>query len=145
VLTAPALPIHNQVLINRRGNIMSTVAVLGASDNPERTAYQAIERLLGSNHDVIPVSPKGGEIFGLPVVPALGQITRPVDTLTMYVGPDRQGALVGDIVALKPRRVIFNPGTENPSIYPQLQQAGIAIQEACTLVLLSTRQFDAPV
>jgi len=83
--------------------------------------------------------------LGLKVQSALAEVTQPVDTLTMYVGPDRQGALVGDIVRLKPRRVIFNPGTENPSIYPQLQQAGIAVQEACTLVLLSTRQFDAPV
>ncbi len=124
---------------------MSTVAVLGASDNPERTAYQAVERLLRNHHQVIPVSPKGGEILGLPVVSTLGQISTPVDTLTLYVGPDRQGALVGDIVALKPRRVIFNPGTENPTIYSQLQQAGIAVEEACTLVLLASRQFDVAV
>lgn len=124
---------------------MSTVAVLGASDNPERTAYQAVERLLSNHHRVIPVSPKGGEILGLPVVSALGQISDPVDTLTLYVGPDRQGALLDDIVALKPRRVIFNPGTENPPIYPQLQQAGIAVQEACTLVLLGARQFDTAI
>ena len=124
---------------------MSTVAVLGASDNPERIAYQAVERLLRNHHEVIPVSPKGGEILGLPVVSTLGQISAPVDTLTLYVGPDRQGALVGDIVALKPRRVIFNPGTENPTIYPQLQQAGIAVEEACTLVLLSSRQFDVTI
>jgi uncharacterized protein len=124
---------------------MSKVAVLGASDNPERTAYQAMERLLNNHHEVIPVSPKGGVILGLNVLTALGQITESVDTLTMYVGPDRQSALLGDIVALKPRRVIFNPGSENPAIYSQLQQAGIEVQEACTLVLLSTRQFDLPV
>lgn len=122
---------------------MSKVVVLGASDNPERTSFQAVERLLANHHEVMPVSPKGGEILGLKVLPALGAIPQPVDTLTMYVGPDRQGALIGDIVALKPRRVIFNPGTENPTVYPQLQQAGIAVEEACTLVLLSTHQFDA--
>lgn len=124
---------------------MSKVAVLGASDNPERTAYQAVQRLLENHHEVIPVSPKGGEILGLSVVSGLARIAQPVDTVSMYVGPDRQGALLDDIVALKPRRVIFNPGTENPTIYPQLKQAGIAVQEACTLVLLATRQFDAPV
>lgn len=124
---------------------MSTVAVLGASDNPERVAFQAVERLLNNHHQVIPVSPKGGEILGLPVLSALGQISEPIDTLTLYVGPDRQGALLDDIVALKPRRVIFNPGTENPAIYQQLQGAGIAVQEACTLVLLSTRQFDSAI
>lgn len=124
---------------------MSRVAVLGASDNPERTAYQALQRLLDNGHEVIPVSPKGGEILGLPVQASLAQIAAPVDTVTLYVGPDRQPALLPDIVALKPRRVIFNPGTENAALYPQLQQAGIAVQEACTLVLLATHQFDAPV
>ena len=124
---------------------MAKVAVLGASDNPERTAYQAMQRLLDNHHEIIPVSPKGGELFGVKVHPSLAAINESVDTVTMYVGPDRQGAMLDDIVALKPRRVIFNPGTENPTIYPQLQQAGIAVQEACTLVLLSTQQFDAPV
>ncbi|MDB6060648.1 MAG: conserved uncharacterized CoA-binding protein [Verrucomicrobiaceae bacterium] len=123
---------------------MAKVVVLGASDNPERMSHQAIERLLKNGYQVIPVSPKGGEISGLKVVEALNQIVEAVDTVTMYIGPDRQGALLSDIVALKPRRVIFNPGGENPALYPQLQQAGIAVQEACTLVLLSTRQFDAP-
>jgi uncharacterized protein len=124
---------------------MSTVAVLGASDNPERTAYQALSRLLNNNYEVFPVSPKGGEILGQPVLPTLREIKKPVDTVTLYVGPDRQGALLEDVIAIKPRRVIFNPGTENPAIYDRLRAAGIEVQEACTLVLLSTRQFDLPV
>jgi predicted CoA-binding protein len=120
---------------------MSTVVVLGASNNPERIAYQAVSRLLERGHDVIAVSPKGGEILGQPVLPNLGAVTRAVDTVTLYVGPDRQAPLLADIIALQPRRVIFNPGTENPAVYPQLRQAGIATEEACTLVLLSTHQF----
>lgn len=124
---------------------MSTVAVLGASDNPERTAFQALTRLLEQHHEVIPVSPKGGEIAGRPVATALGQIDRDVDTVTMYIGPDRQAAVAEELIALRPRRVIFNPGTENPDLYPRLRDAGIEVQEACTLVLLSTRQFELPV
>ena len=121
---------------------MSTVAVLGASDKPERVAYQALGRLLDNGHEVFPISPKGGEILGRAVLSKLGDIPKPVDTLTLYVGPDRQGPLLDDILALHPRRVIFNPGTENPTVYPALKQAGIAVEEACTLVLLATHQFD---
>jgi predicted CoA-binding protein len=124
---------------------MSTVAVLGASDNPDRIAYQAVGRLLNHKHEVFPVGPRGGEIFGLPVLRNLAAINKPVDTVTLYVGPDRQEPLLGDILALHPRRVIFNPGTENPPAYERLRQAGIEVEEACTLVLLSTRQFDDPI
>lgn len=123
---------------------MSTVAVVGASDNPERTAFQAVQRLLSHKHTVIPVSPKGGEILGLPVEKSLESVKGPIDTASLYVGPDRQPAILDALVALKPKRVIFNPGTENPAAYPRLQQAGIAVEEACTLVLLSTHQFDLP-
>src|SRR5689334_4949587 len=101
---------------------MSTVAVLGASDKPDRIAYQAMQRLLKQNHEVFPVSPKGGEILGQRVLPTVLAIGRPVDTVTLYVGPDRQAPLLDDLVALKPRRVIFNPGTENPAAYSRLQQ-----------------------
>lgn len=124
---------------------MSAVVILGASDNPERVAYQALQRLLDKHYSVIPVSPKGGKILGQTVLPNLTAIERSVDTITMYIGPDRQADVVDAILALRPRRVIFNPGSENPAIYPRLQQAGIAVEEACTLVLLSTRQFDLPV
>ncbi len=123
---------------------MSTVAVVGASDNPERTAYQAVQRLLKYHHEVIPVSPKGGEILGLPVQRTLDDVKQQVDTATLYVGPDRQPAIIDALLALKPKRVIFNPGTENPPLYPRLEQAGIAVEEACTLVLLASNQFESP-
>lgn len=122
-----------------------TVAVVGASNNSQRIAYQALGRLLQKNYAVIPVNPKGGEILGQKVLPSLSAIHAPVDTVTMYVNPQRQTLLLEDIIALKPRRVIFNPGSENPEAYSRLRKAGIAVQEACTLVLLSTRQFDLPV
>jgi predicted CoA-binding protein len=121
---------------------MTSTVVLGASDNPERTSYQAIERLLRHGYTVIPINPKGGQILGQNVVTALEQVQQPVDTVTMYVGPDRQDALIDTLITLGPRRIIFNPGSENPAIYYRLQQAGITVVEACTLVLLSTGQFD---
>jgi predicted CoA-binding protein len=124
---------------------MSVVAVVGASDNPDRIAFQAMQRLLQHHHTVIPVSPKGGEILGQPVYTSLEQIHDPVETVTLYVGPERQPDVIDALVALKPKRVIFNPGTENPTLYPRLREAGIAVEEACTLVLLSTNQFDLPV
>ncbi|HEY3697923.1 MAG TPA: CoA-binding protein [Spongiibacteraceae bacterium] len=124
---------------------MSSVVVVGASANPDRIAHQAIERLLNKHYTVIPINPAGGEILGLKVRSSLGEIGQTVDTVTMYVGPERQSVLIDAIIRLKPRRVIFNPGAENPAVYARLTQAGIAVQEACTLVLLSTHQFDEPV
>jgi uncharacterized protein len=124
---------------------MSNVAVLGASTNPRRISNQAIERLQKKGYTVIPVNPKGGEIFGTKVYSSLTSIECPIDTLTMYIAPEHQAAQIDAIERLRPRRIIFNPGSENPDIYSRLEQVGIEVQEACTLVLLSTNQFDRPV
>jgi predicted CoA-binding protein len=121
---------------------MSVVVVLGASNNPSRVSYQAIQRLRHYRHEVIPVNPRGGAVQGLEVLPSLKAITVPVDTVTMYVGPQHQSLVLEDILALRPQRVIFNPGSENPASYARLRSAGIHVEEACTLVLLSTRQFE---
>ena len=124
---------------------MSTVVVLGASANPQRIAYQAVGRLLQKGYRVTPVNPKGGELFGLKVCTALSAVELPVDTVTMYIAPDHQAAEIDAIERLHPHRIIFNPGSENPAVYARLERAGIKVQEACTLVLLSTNQFDLPV
>jgi len=121
---------------------MSTVAVLGASANPQRIAYQAVGRLLQKGYTVIPINPRGGDILGIPVHPSLASVESPIDTLTMYIAPEHQITQVDAIEHLHPRRIIFNPGSENPAIYARLKRAGIEVQEACTLVLLSTNQFD---
>ena len=71
----------------------------------------------------------------------VSDVTDKVDTVTLYVGPQRQVGLFEQIIALRPRRVIFNPGTENPGEYEQLRAAGIEPIEACTLVMLRTNQF----
>lgn len=117
------------------------VVIVGASDNPERYSHRALLSLQQHGHAVVPVHPKLVEIEGIAVVADLSTITGAVDTVTMYVGAAISGGLTEKLIALKPRRVIFNPGAENAVLAEALQQAGIACVEACTLVLLSTGQF----
>jgi predicted CoA-binding protein len=117
------------------------VVIIGASDNPERYSHKALLLLRQHGHEVVPVHPKLSEIEGVPVVADLSMITGPVDTVTLYVGPTISLTLKDKLIALKPRRVIFNPGTENAPLQLTLTSAGIACEEACTLVLLHTGQF----
>ena len=117
------------------------VAILGASNKPERYSYKALKRLLEHHHEVFPVHPALSEIDGIKTYPSLDLLPRPLDILTLYVGPEISSKLAEKILTLKPGRVIFNPGTENPSLQSALAEAGIKIQEACTLVLLATHQF----
>jgi len=117
------------------------VAVLGASPKRERYSNQAVRMLLEHGHAVIPVHPAATEIEGLPVSASLADIGRAVDTLTVYVSPAHSAPLRESILALNPKRVIFNPGTENPSLKNTLDEHGIQTEEACTLVLLHTGQF----
>jgi predicted CoA-binding protein len=117
------------------------VAVLGASHKPERYSNQAVRMLKEYGHEVLPVTPGRAVIEDLPVSPDLGSIVGSVDTLTLYVGPERSAQLQEAIVALKPGRVILNPGTESPSLEQSLTEAGIPWQHACTLVMLRTGQF----
>ncbi len=122
---------------------MQTVAIVGASSNAERYANKAQKMLVQYGHKVIPVSMKEREILGETTVASLADITVPVETVTLYVGPQYQAAIIEQLKQLKPQRVIFNPGTENPDAYAELEALGIATEEACTLVLLSTNQFDS--
>lgn len=117
------------------------VVIIGASDNPERYSHQAQLLLRQHGHEVVPVHPKLAEIEGVPVVADVSAISGPVDTVTLYVGPQISLTLKDKLIALKPRRVIFNPGTENAALEQALMNAGIACEEACTLVLLRTGQF----
>lgn len=117
------------------------VAVLGASHKPERYANQAIRLLREHGHEVVPVHPKLDLAEGLPVVHSLGEIAGTIDTLTLYIGPERSALVADDIVRLRPGRVIFNPGTESAALAARLDAAGIPHEEACTLVLLRTGQF----
>jgi predicted CoA-binding protein len=92
-------------------------------------------------YNPVPVAPARQEILGKKVYPTLAAVPDRIDTVTMYVGPSHQAVVLEDLVRIKPRRVIFNPGTENFCEYARLRQAGIEVLEACTLILLRTKQF----
>ena len=117
-----------------------TVAILGASDNPERYSHKAAVLLRQHGHRIIPVHPALTQVDGVPAVPSLDGLTA-VDTLTLYIGAARLPAMAEEIVRLNPGRVIFNPGTESPALQAALDAAGIPWLEACTLVMLHTGQF----
>lgn len=118
------------------------VAILGASPKSDRYANMAQKRLMQAGYRVIPVSPFYTEVLGVPSLAAINQIEPPLDTLTLYLSAEKLAPLADDIIRLHPRRVIFNPGTESSDIETRLQQAGIKTEQACTLVLLSTGQFE---
>jgi predicted CoA-binding protein len=117
------------------------VAILGASKLPDRYAYKAFKMLTEYGHTPVPVTPKFSEIEGVQAFATLAEVPKPVDTLTMYVGPELSTKLSTDIVEFKPRRVIFNPGSENPELARRLRDQGVEVVEACTLVMLRTGQF----
>jgi uncharacterized protein len=118
-----------------------TVVVLGASDNAERYSFMATQRLLEKGYTAVPVNPKLRTLLGVDAKANLSQVEGPVDTLTVYLSPQKSTPLADEIVALAPRRVVLNPGAENPDLERRLDEAGLPWMHACTLVLLSTDRF----
>lgn len=118
-----------------------TVLILGASNREDRYAFKALEMLLARGHRVIPVHPRLKVIQNMPVLASVTEVEEPVDTVTLYVNPAISEPLADELVVLRPRRVIMNPGTESGILRSGMQDAGIVVEEACTLVLLSTEQF----
>jgi predicted CoA-binding protein len=118
-----------------------TVVVLGASPKPERYSNQAVRALVEHGHRVIPVHPLLKKIAGVPAVPSLTNINAAVKTLTLYVGPELGKKLLPEMIDLQPDRVIMNPGTESDEIEAHLNDEGIPVLRACTLVMLRTGQF----
>jgi len=119
---------------------MKTTAVIGASENPERYANMAVLKLRQYGHPVKAVGLRSGLIGDVPVetgFPVLGDI----DTVTLYVGPAHQSAWTEYILSLQPRRIIFNPGTENPAFRQMAESKNILCEEACTLVMLSVGTY----
>jgi predicted CoA-binding protein len=114
--------------------------VLGASDNPARYSYLAVNKLRENGHPVTAIGRKITKVADVPI----GNEQLPVediDTVTLYLNPSHQKEYYNYILSLKPKRIIFNPGAENEELYQLAQENGIRPMEACTLVLLSTGQF----
>lgn len=117
------------------------VLLLGASTNPERYAYMAAKLLLQKSYEVILVGIKAGNLNSTKIETDKNKIFLDIDTITLYVGAKNQSEWYEYILKTNPRRIIFNPGTENPELYEKAKQQGIECIEACTLVLLRTGQF----
>jgi len=120
---------------------MKKTLVIGASENHERYSAKAIKALVSYNHEVVAIGLREGEVAGVPFNSEKKEFDN-VDTVTLYVGPKNQPDYYEYIVRLKPQRVIFNPGTENPEFIEQLKAADIYPEIACTLVLLATGQYE---
>lgn len=120
---------------------MKKTLVIGASENPDRYSYKAINALVSHHHEVVAIGLQDGHVAGVSF-DSEKKAFENVDTVTLYVGPQNQPEYYSYIIGLKPRRVIFNPGTENPEFLSQLKAAGIESEIACTLVLLATGQFE---
>lgn len=114
--------------------------VLGASENPARYGNIAVNRLTQHNHPVVAIGKRKGSVAGVEIIteqPAIDDI----DTVTLYLNPTNQKPYYDYILSLKPKRVIFNPGTENDELEDMLLKEGIQPIEACTLVMLGTGQY----
>lgn len=114
--------------------------IIGATPNSGRYAYLAANRLVKAGHEIINVGLKKGEVAGVPIEPA-EDIHEDVDTITLYVGPQNQPPLYDYILNTHPKRIIFNPGTENNELRRMANEKGIETEYACTLVMLSTGQY----
>ena len=121
---------------------MEVVAVIGASNDSGRYSYKAMEMLEEFGHRPIPVHPREEVIRGHKVIHNLDELLgQEIDTVTVYVNPEISDKYEKGILQLSPKRVIFNPGAENPRLARILAEKNIKVENACTLVLLRTGQY----
>ena len=118
--------------------------VIGASTNPARYSFRAIHSLLSHGIEVRAFGLRSGKVGSVDIITEKSQVSKEgLDTITLYVGPGRQSEELKEwILSLAPRRVIFNPGTENPGFEQELFEAGIYVQRACTLVMLNVGNYE---
>jgi len=114
--------------------------VMGASTEPSRYAYKAVKMLQRFGHPVVAMGKKEDNLDGIKIEKGAAPFDG-VNTVTLYLNPMNQKPYYDYIIGLKPERVIFNPGTENPELYALLRENGIGIEVACTLVMLSINQY----
>lgn len=120
---------------------MKKTVVLGATDNPSRFAYKAVHRLQQHGHEVVPVGIRKSEVGGLPIITDKETAIEGTDTVTLYVGPQNQPYWYDYIISLKPKRIIFNPGTENPVLEKMARENNIEALHHCTLVMLASDSY----
>jgi len=128
-------------MANSKNKIKKTV-VIGATPNPGRYAYLAANMLREYQHEVIPMGIKKGQVAGEEILNLREKpVLEGVDTVTLYIGPHHQPEWYEYIISLAPKRIIFNPGTENDEFEKLAERNGIEATEACTLVLLRSNQY----
>lgn len=122
---------------------MTYTLVIGASENPRRYSNKAIKSLLHHGYTPLALGVRAGQVEGISIETDLTAFNsrQDIDTITLYINPQIQEMYYETIIRLRPRRVIFNPGTENADFEQRLIENGIEPIEACTLVLLSTSQY----
>ncbi len=121
-------------------NTKKKTVVLGATDNPSRYSYLAVDRLSAHQHPVVAIGKKAGKVGNIEIITEHPAIDN-VDTVTLYLNPQNQQQYYDYILSLHPKRIIFNPGAENEELERLATEKGIKPMEACTLVLLSTGQY----
>ena len=114
--------------------------VIGASENSSRYSYMAIHQLRARNHDVMGLAKRVGQVADVPIQTNFPQ-EKNIHTVTLYIGAKHQSEYYDAMIALNPKRVIFNPGTENEEFKSKLLLAGMEVIEVCTFVMLSTGQY----
>lgn len=119
---------------------MKPTLVLGASTNPSRYSNIATLRLLQHGHEVFPVGIKKGKIDSLEIINDRS-IIKNIHTITLYLNPTNQKDWYDYIFQINPKRIVFNPGTENPELLQLASEKGIECIEACTLVMLSIGNY----
>ena len=117
------------------------VVVLGATNKADRFANRAMRALLEHGHQAIPVNPAEEEVAGQPCRKSIAEVIEPIDTVTMYLGAARSEPLIREIVAAKPKRIVFNPGAENDHLVTEAEKAGIEVVHGCTLIMLNDGTF----
>ena len=119
---------------------MKKTLVLGASPKPIRYSYAAVQRLASKGHETVPIGIKDGEIEGIEIIKGTPSVDG-VHTITLYLSPPRQPQYYDYILGLNPKRIIFNPGTENLELIQMAKDKGIEVEIGCTLVMLSVGSY----
>lgn len=119
---------------------MSLVVVLGASPNPERYSNKAVRRLLSNNYEVVAIGKREGSIGNVPIITGQPPLSD-VHTVLIYLSPDHQGEIFDYVLSLRPKRVVFNPGTESPEFQEWLESYNIRVVRDCSLVMMATGRF----
>jgi len=114
--------------------------VIGASENPARYSNKAILKLVNHGHEVVAIGRRAGAVKEVKILTDLPEI-EDLDTVTLYINPSIQTEYESYILSLKPKRIIFNPGTENPAFIQRAKKEGIITEIACTLVMLSVEAY----